>query len=105
MNLDSFEQLAHRRKTVKVLSQENLPAAEHRAIVDRLIATAGWAPFHKVCSAEHRSNNELDGIEPWRFHALDAEACRKLRTRVANLEGSGKIPAMLASADSLIITT
>lgn len=105
MNLNSFEQLAQRRKTVKVLAQDSLPTSDHRSDVQRLLVSAGWAPFHKVCSSEHRVDGMLDGIEPWRFHGLDAEACRKLRARVVDMEGAGKIPAMLASADSMIMAT
>jgi nitroreductase len=110
MNIESFEQLAQQRKTVKVLAQEPFAAGDHRLTVQRLLSTAGWAPFHKVCSTEHRedvhSNGDvLKGIEPWRFHSLDADACRKLRTYISNREGTGKIPAMLASADAMIMAT
>lgn len=105
MNLPAFEQLAQRRKTVKVLAQDAFPAADCRASVGRLLAAAGWAPFHKICSADHRGDGQLVGIEPWRFHALDATACRQLRTRVIDRESVGKIPAMLAAADALIMAT
>jgi nitroreductase len=105
MNLDAFEQLVQRRKTVKVLAQDAFPAADHRAAVQRLLAAAGCAPFHKVCSIDHRGEGQLDGIEPWRFHTLDAQACRRLRTRVLTMEAAGKIPAMLASADAMMMAT
>jgi nitroreductase len=105
MNLDSFELLSQRRKTVKVLAQASFPAADCREVVQRVMAAAGWAPFHKICSADHRGDEQLGGIEPWRFHALDAGACRHLRTRVVDLEAAGKIPAMLASADAMIMAT
>jgi nitroreductase len=105
MNLDSFELLAQRRKTVKVLAQASFPAADCRAVVQRVMAAAGWAPFHKICSADHRGDEQLGGIEPWRFHALDADACRNLRTHVVDREATGKIPAMLASADAMIMAT
>ncbi len=105
MNLDAFEKLAQRRKTVKVLAQNAFPTADHRAVVERLIATAGWAPFHKICSADHRGDGQLAGIEPWRFHALDAEACRQLRKQVIDRKAAGKIPAMLAVADAMIMAT
>ena len=112
MNLESFEELSQRRKTIKVLAQDSLPATEQyamdqRAIVQRVLAAAGWAPFHKVCSTEHRTAGvgQLPGIEPWRFHSLDSVACRKLRFRVIHMEAAGKIPAMLASADAMIMAT
>ena len=105
MNLDAFEQLVQRRKTIKVLAQDSFPAADQRLVVERLLAAAGWAPFHKVCSTDHRGDGQLSGIEPWRFHALDGEACRHLRMRVIDREAAGKIPAMLASADAMILAT
>jgi nitroreductase len=105
MNLEAFEQLVQRRKTVKVLSQEAFPANDHRMVVDRLIAAAGWAPFHKVCGVDHRGDDQLGGIQPWRFHALDAAACRRLRPAVQCNEAAGKIPAMLAAADAMIMAT
>ena len=105
MEIDSFEELAERRKTVKVLATESLPVTDHRAIVDRCMAAAGWAPFHKVCSSEHRLQTDLPGIEPWRFHALDATSCQRLANKVLPMEAAGKIPAMLASADAMIMAT
>jgi nitroreductase len=101
--MDTFEQLARSRKTVKVLSHDSLPPVDRRAEVDRLLAAAGWAPFHKVCSSEHRGDESHGGIEPWRFHSLDAHACRRLRTRLVNRTDVGKIPAMLAAADAMVI--
>lgn len=105
MNLDAFEQLAQRRKTVKVLAEDSLPCVDRREVVERIIVSAGWAPFHKICSPDHRGDAKLSGIEPWRFHSLDAHACRKLRSRVIDRESAGKIPAMLASADAMIMAT
>lgn len=105
MNLDTFEALVHRRKTLKVLAKDAFPLADHRPIIERLLAVAGWAPFHKICGANHRGEGQLTGIEPWRFHSLDAPACRALRLRVIDREAAGKIPAMLASADAMIMAT
>lgn len=105
MNIDDFEQVVRRRKTVKVLAHEPLPLTTDRAVIQRLIAQAGWAPFHKVCSVEHRSAGRLEGIEPWRFHALDAPSCRALRQRVIAMESAGKIPAMLGAATAVILAT
>ncbi len=92
------------RKTVKILASHELPVSDHRSLVNEILSLAGQAPFHRACEEHHRQSSPLTGIEPWRFHVLDAEACRKLRTRVP-IENAGKIPAMLAAADALIMAT
>ena len=92
------------RKTVKILASQDLPVGDHRQFVDELLSLAGHAPFHRACEDHHRQSSSLNGIEPWRFYALDAVACRKLRTQIP-LENAGKIPAMLAAADALIMAT
>jgi nitroreductase len=102
--LDLFEQIARRRQTIKVIAESELPCSDDREVVDRLVALAGWAPFHKICSPDHRTGT-LSGIEPWRFHCLDAEQCRTLRSLVANDPAAGKIPGMLASARATILST
>lgn len=107
MHLADFEQLVRQRKTVKYLTQAHLPVSDDTATIKRLIDCGGWAPFHKICSVEHRTAGEhrLTGIEPWRFHVLSAANCRKLSERVVDLPAAGKIPAMLAAADALIMAT
>lgn len=92
------------RKTVKILAEQDLPIADQRDVVNEVISLAGKAPFHRACEERHRQSSTQSGIEPWRFHALDSAACRKLRTRIP-VENAGKIPAMLAAADSLIMAT
>ena len=92
------------RKTVKILASHELAVVDHRNLVNEILSLAGQAPFHRACEEHHRQSSPLIGIEPWRFHALDAEACRKLRTRIP-FENAGKIPAMLAAADALIMAT
>jgi nitroreductase len=92
------------RKTIKILASHELEISDHRSLVDEILSLAGQAPFHRACEEQHRQSTPLTGIEPWRFHALDAKACRKLRTQIP-LENAGKIPAMLAAADALIMAT
>lgn len=92
------------RKTVKILAAQDLPVSDNRELVNEILSLGGQAPFHRACEDRHRQSNELGGIEPWRFYAISAEDCRKLRTRIP-LENAGKIPAMLAAADALIIAT
>ncbi len=103
-DLETIARIAQARKTVKILAESELPTTSDAYSIDRLLACAGWAPFHKVCHAEHRQG-ELNGIEPWRFHCLDAQQCRKLSHQVSQMEAAGKIPAMLAAASYLIIAT
>ena len=92
------------RSTIKVMSDEPLPTLDIRGILEDLIATAGWAPFHRPCDPVHQVTGGLTGIEPWRMHALDAAACRQLRLRLPH-ENAGKLPALLAAADALIQVT
>ncbi len=92
------------RATIKVMSDDPLPSADIRGTLDKLIATAGWAPFHRPCDAAHQVAGGLAGIEPWRMYALDANTCRQLRMRLPR-EIAGKLPAMLAAADALIQVT
>lgn len=92
------------RRTEKILSERDLPTVDCQEIVNEILALAGQAPFHRACEESHRQSGSLDGIEPWRFHVLGASACRKLRQKVP-CENAGKIPAMLAAADALIMAT
>ena len=98
------DEAIHSRRTVKILSESDLPTSDRSATVNELLALAGMAPFHRACEEHHRHFNSQTGIEPWRFHVLGATACRKLRTQIP-LENAGKIPAMLAAADALIMAT
>jgi nitroreductase len=92
------------RRTTKVLSSSALPVVDDPSQVDELVELAGWAPFHRACDSVHREGQELGGIEPWRIHALNATSCRQLGDRLP-ADISGKIPAMLAAADALLMVT
>lgn len=92
------------RKTCKVLSDTDFPPPDTKTLVDELLQLAGMAPFHRACDESHRQSAETDGIEPWRFHAVDAADCRRLK-RLIPQENAGKIPAMLAATDALILAT
>lgn len=91
------------RVTTKILAASDLPATDLTGQVGELLSLAGMAPFHRACDESHRSAG-LSGIEPWRFHVLDAENCRSL-AEIIPKENAGKIPAMLAAADALLIAT
>ncbi len=92
-----------RRITEKVLAKAPLPVTDLTGTIRELVAIAGYAPFHRACDEVHRQST-LAGIEPWRFHILDAANCRRL-IDVLPMENAGKIPAMLAAADALIMAT
>lgn len=96
------------RQTVKILARADLPIVDRRDVINEILALAGQAPFHRACDERHRAPTDhgdaLDGIEPWRFHVLDAAACRRLGPELPR-DSAGKIPAMLAAADALIMAT
>ncbi len=93
------------RRTTKVLADEPLPVADARAVVEELVATAGWAPFHRVAARVHTALGALTSIVPWRFHLLDAPACRALRQGLLERGDRSKIPRMLAAATALVQAT
>lgn len=97
----AVDQTIRGRRTVKVHADAPAPARDRRAVVDGLLATAGWAPFHRPAADVHRG--ALSSPVPWRFYALDAAACRALRESL-NGEG-GKLLEMLAVADALVQAT
>jgi nitroreductase len=93
------------RRTTKVLADEPLPVADARKVVEDLVATAGWAPFHRVAARVHTESGALTSIVPWRFHLLDAPACRALRQALLERGDKSKIPRMLAAATALVQAT
>ena len=97
----AVDQAIRDRRTVKVMAEVPAPVRDVRAVVDELIAVAGWAPFHRPAADVHRK--ALASPVPWRFYALDAAACRALRDLLGG-EG-GKVLEMLAAADALVLAT
>lgn len=108
----SIEETIKNRKTIKLKTDENksLPVSDDihfKLKVEELISTAGWAPFHYECNEKYRSG-KLNGKEPWRFHALDAQTCRMLLKALQKntpLKASDGIRQMLATAKTLILAT
>lgn len=86
-----------------MLAEAPLPIATDRALIDQLIESAGWAPFHRPAAQMHRG--ELSSIVPWRCYSLDAATCRKLREYLVSNGDESKLPKMLAAADALIVVT
>jgi len=100
------------RKTLKVRVDPKNPLPvtkgdDFKKTMQELIELAALAPFHYE-SAEVQRAPSLQGIEPWRFHALDGENCRKVLAAF-NENKPQKAPEgirqMLAAADGLILGT
>ncbi|WP_309386547.1 nitroreductase family protein [Cerasicoccus frondis] len=99
----TLDAIIQRRRTLKMLTDEPLPAINQRAVINEIIQAGAWAPFHRPCASEHRG--QLDSIVPWRAYALDATACRHLREKLISVGDSSKIIQMLAAAEALIQVT
>ncbi len=90
------------RKTEKVLAPQICLIAVSAKRFRRYWRLLGKPRFTELRSTVTRL---LDARHrAWRFHVLDAAACRWLRQRLP-VENAGKIPAMLAAADALIMAT
>ena len=89
------------RRTLKLETDADAPTegGVGRAVIDEILATAGFAPFHHVAA---RAGGP---VEPWRCHALDAAACRWLRARALADGAGGRVPRMLAAASALVLVT
>lgn len=98
------------RRSHKVLADPDrpLPAAGLAPpVVAELLAAMGRAPFHRPPHAVHASHGEEDGVTgPWRAYVLGAEACRALLRLLRRRDAlAGKIPGLLAAADTLVLVT
>ena len=67
------------RRTAKVYAPEGaaVSGALDRATMDRWVAAAGNAPFHKPSHPDHDAHRDERAREPWRVIKLDEAACRK----------------------------
>lgn len=90
------------RRTVKVLAKQAQPLTDIRQVVEELVETAAWAPFHLPSHADHHQG--LNSPVPWRFYMLDAAQCRQLAEQLTE-KRYGKIVDMLNSAQALIQAT
>lgn len=105
--MSKIDDIARRRKTVKLLPDPSAPLPTgglDRATIDALVAAAGWAPFHRPNAAAREGGGVAP--EPWRFYVMDALSCRALIAPVSALaKPPGKLTNMLAAADALILAT
>ncbi len=106
------EESIRSRKTLKLRAnpKEPLPVTKGKKFmttIEELIELAGKAPFHYE-SAEHHRKQQLNGSEPWRFHALHSRTCREVLEAFNQdkpMKASEGIKQMLATADALILAT
>lgn len=101
----AVDRVIRERKTIKVFADEPSHRPLDRAVIEELLQSASWAPFHRPASEVHRSSGPLSSPVPWRFHVLDAVACDRLRARMLGQGVTGKVPKMLAAASALIQAT
>ena len=103
--IESVDRVIRQRRTVKVFADDPVAEGLDRHMVEELVATAGWAPFHFPAARVHLKANALNALEPWRFYLLDNAACRNLRQILLEEGDRTKIPKMLAAASAMILAT
>ena len=110
MKNSEIERVLAARRTSKVLGDPVKPAPQavecgegYRALLDRMLAAAGNAPFHYPSSTVHHSR--LASQVPWRVYKIDSANCRKLMKNLIKSGDMSKIPAMLAAAETLLQVT
>ena len=104
-NQEFVSQIIRQRRTWKVLASTgiDLPTqatTEADSMVRQAVIDATFAPFHY-----DRKQDEC--VEPFRFHILWAEACRKISQQFADwfpdAKPSNKLPRMLACCGALVV--
>lgn len=106
------EDTIQNRRTLKLKADPENPlpvtkGEEFKSEIEELIELAGKAPFHYQSAEAHRKQ-KLTGAEPWRFHVLDGNSCRKLLKSFNEdqpMKASDGIKQMLAAADALVLAT
>ena len=71
-----LQEAIKRRRTLKVLSQENVKVKDISDDVLEILEMGGKAPFHYVNTKA--SEKDLKSLAPWRFYVLNGASCRKL---------------------------
>lgn len=104
-DMTAVDEVIRGRRTTKVLADHALPVVDAREAVEELVATAGWAPFHKPAARVHLESGASTSIVPWRFHLVDAPACRAIREVLLDRGDKSKIPRMLGAAVALVQAT
>lgn len=121
--IEAVEHVIQARKTAKLLrdpdrcseGSASLPA-DFRQQVAACVASAGWAPFHKIVDKEAHLQGDLTAIVPWRCYMLAKPMCcaaiAYLRQQAQEHPDSkwakawgSKIPRLLAGAGALVLVT
>ena len=99
-----LQEAIKKRRTLKVLSQENVKVRDISQDVIEICEMGGKAPFHYIHSKA--AEKSLKSLAPWRFYVLNGESCRALADYCDEneIEG-GKIVQMLRAAQTLIQVT
>ncbi len=98
-------EVVRERHTRKVLADEPLDVATDRALIERVVASAAWAPFHLPAARAHRDGSARPSIVPWRCYLLDVAACRRFRAWLLQREDAGTMPRLLAACSALVLVT
>jgi nitroreductase len=99
-----LQEAIKRRRTLKVLSQENVTVKNISDDVQEILEMGGKAPFHYI--NPKASEKDLRSLAPWRFYVLNGESCRKLADYfLENKIEGGKIIQMLRASQTLIQVT
>ncbi|MEO0495965.1 MAG: nitroreductase family protein [Pseudomonadota bacterium] len=97
-----------KRRTVKLFAPADKPASGSlsRERMDRWIAAAGNAPFHKPSHPDHDAARDARAREPWRVTKLDANACAKTVQAMQN-DGldPGKLGDMIRGAEGIALVS
>ena len=101
----AVDQVIRGRKTTKLLATSPLDTTTDHAMVESLVAAAGWAPFHRGVAPSHLENASLTAIMPWRFYLIDAANCRVLREDVLARGITDNVPKMLATCVATVLVT
>lgn len=101
---ETVDRVIRERRTEKAISDTPLSVETDRKAVEAIVASAGWAPFHKVSAPEHQGG-ELGSIVPWRCHVLDAVAARELREWLLERGEAGPLPRLLAACSAMLLVT
>lgn len=93
-----------KRRTLKVLSEENVEGKDISSDIAQILEMGAKAPFHYINSKAN--SKKLGSLAPWRFYVLDAATCNKLADYyIENKIDGGKIIQMLRAAQTLIQVT
>ncbi|HLV25946.1 MAG TPA: nitroreductase family protein [Gemmatimonadales bacterium] len=99
------ERVIRERRTRKILAEQPLEARSDREALNAIVASAGWAPFHRKASQVYQDEGDLRSIVPWRCYVLDARAARELREWMEERGEAGPMLRLLAACSAMVLVT